>query len=200
MQLFKDQYPLSVLPYDGEVLYYGPILEANQLSHYFSQLLQSIPWEHDKALVRGKIIQTKRQVAWYGEGDFAYTYSGYTHQSLPWTDTLLALKALVEVRCAETFNSCLLNYYQSGETAMAWHSDSEKALGKNTVIASLSLGAERKFVFRHKASRQKVNVNLEDGSLLVMKGSTQSHWQHALPKTKLVKHGRINLTFRQFMF
>jgi alkylated DNA repair dioxygenase AlkB len=198
MHLFEEGYPLSVLPFDGEVLYYGSILESRQAKEYFSHLEKNISWEHDKALIRGKSIVTKRQVAWYGDAGFAYTYSGHTHHSLCWTDQLLKLKNKVEDQCNETFNSCLLNYYENGETGMSWHSDSEKALGKNTVIASLSLGAERKFVFRHKESKKKVNLLLEHGSLLVMKGATQSHWQHALPKTKSVRYPRINLTFRTF--
>jgi alkylated DNA repair dioxygenase AlkB len=103
---------------------------------------------------------------------------------------------MVEAKTGETFNSCLLNLYHSGEEGMAWHSDGEKDLKKNGAIASLSFGAERRFLFKHKETKQNVSVQLEKGSLLVMKGSTQTHWLHRLPPTKKVKTPRINLTFR----
>ena len=119
-----------------------------------------------------------------------------TKQALAWTPELLKLKTLVEKQSQVSFNSCLLNLYHSGAEGMAWHSDDEAALGRNPVIASLSLGAERKFSFKHKTSKQNFSLVLDHGSLLLMKGATQSHWMHSLPKTVRVSEPRVNLTFR----
>ena len=135
-------------------------------------------------------------MAWYGDSDFSYTYSGTTKQALPWTAELLELKALVERITGGSFNSCLLNLYHNGSEGMAWHSDDEKALEKHSGIASLTLGAERKFAFRHKRTKATVSLLLEHGSLLMMKDETQTHWLHRLPPTKKVATPRINLTFR----
>lgn len=147
----------------------------------------------------GKHIVTARKVAWYGDSNFAYTYSGTTKQALAWTAQLAALKAKVEELTGKIFNSCLLNLYHHGDEGMSWHSDDEKSLVQNSSIASVSLGAEREFRFKHKRLDQKASVLLESGSLLVMKGSTQSHWLHSIPKSKKVKSPRINLTFRSMI-
>ena len=109
---------------------------------------------------------------------------------------MIKLKALAEAKSGETYNSCLLNLYHSGEEGMAWHSDGEKDLKKNGAIASMSFGAERKFAFKHKETKEKIDIFLENGSLLVMKDTTQSHWLHRLPPTKMIKTPRVNLTFR----
>jgi len=138
-------------------------------------------------------------VAWYGDAGFSYTYSNTTKQALPWTKELLELKGIVEKLSGSSFNSCLLNLYHNGEEGMTWHSDDEKCLGKNTVIASLSLGAARKFALKHKQDKQTVTIMLESGSLLVMKGVTQSNWLHSLPKTQKVTKPRVNLTFRKMI-
>lgn len=184
------------LPKDGNVNYYGPVMARKVADAYFQELLANIAWTNDVAIIYGKRIETKRKVAWYGDRPFEYTYSNHTKMALPWTQTLLELKALAEKRTGETYNSCLLNLYHSGEEGMAWHSDAEKDLKRNGAIASLSFGAERKFAFKHKQTKEKVELILDHGSLLVMKGITQSHWLHRLPPTKLVKTPRINLTFR----
>ena len=147
----------------------------------------------------GKHIVTKRKVAWYGDASYSYTYSKKTKQALAWTDELKALKYLVEHKTETKFNSCLLNLYHSGDEGMSWHSDDEKDLEENSAIASLSLGAERKFSFRHKQSKETVALMLEHGSLLVMKDITQTHWHHQLPKTKKVTQPRSNLTFRSMV-
>ncbi|HKL91257.1 MAG TPA: alpha-ketoglutarate-dependent dioxygenase AlkB, partial [Allomuricauda sp.] len=152
--------------------------------------------EQDVVHMFGKRIETKRKVAWYGDQPFEYTYSNSTKKALLWTPELLAIKNLTEKFTEETYNSCLLNLYHSGEEGMGWHSDDEKELKPNGAIASLSFGAERKFAFKHKESKEKVGLTLDHGSLLVMKGTTQSNWLHRLPPTKLVKLPRINLTFR----
>ncbi|WP_173912392.1 alpha-ketoglutarate-dependent dioxygenase AlkB [Acinetobacter sp. Marseille-Q1618] len=198
MQLFDlDADPKqNLLPYQGSVHYYGKILTEAEANSYFENLLTNIAWQHDQAIIFGKTITTKRKVAWYGDHAFEYTYSNIKKYALPWTPALLALKKLVEAKTGETFNSCLLNLYHSGDEGMAWHSDGETDLKKDGAIASVSFGAERKFAFKHKQSKEKVELFLEHGSLLVMKDTTQSYWLHRLPPTKKVHTARINLTFR----
>ena len=196
MDLFNPDPISNILPSDGEVNYYGRVLNYENAQYYYGQLLENIQWENDKAIIFGKLIITKRKVAWYGDKPFNYTYSKTTKSALPWTKDLLELKQIIENKTGETFNSCLLNLYHNGEEGMAWHSDGEKDLKKNGAIGSLSLGAERKFSFKHKTTKQTTSVVLERGSLLVMKGTTQKNWLHRLPPTKKVKSPRINLTFR----
>jgi len=186
----------NLLPRDGEVYYFGTVFPAPEASYYLDRLLNLIAWKNDEALLFGRLIQTKRKVAWYGDTDFSYTYSNRTKHALPWTPELLSLKAVVERKSGETFNSCLLNLYHNGGEGMAWHSDAEKDLKKEGAIASLSFGAERKFSFKHKETSETVSLILQHGSLLVMKGATQSHWLHRLPPTKRIVDPRINLTFR----
>jgi alkylated DNA repair dioxygenase AlkB len=186
----------NYLPYDGEVNYFGPVMSLQCAEHYYQLLRQEIDWQADQAVIFSRMIQTKRKVAWYADQDFQYTYSNVTKTALPWIDTLLSLKVLVEQLSGEQFNSCLLNLYHSGEEGMAWHSDAERDLKINGCIASLSFGAQRKFAFKHKRSQEKLEFDLVAGSLLLMKGETQSHWLHRLPPTKKVKDARINLTFR----
>jgi alkylated DNA repair dioxygenase AlkB len=186
----------NLLPKDGTVNYYGRVLSQEEANHYFESLLQNIEWRNDEAIIYGKKIVTKRKVAWYGDKPYEYTYSKTTKSALPWTKELLELKALIEDRSGETFNSCLLNLYHDGSEGMAWHSDAEKDLKKDGAIGSLSFGAERKFSFKHKQAGEKVELLLEHGSLLVMKGTTQTYWLHRLPPAKQVAGARVNLTFR----
>lgn len=198
MDLFDNQLQqvIRLINHDGIVDYHGGLVDAWLADDYFNQLLSAIDWKHDLALIAGKPIVTKRKIAWHGDQPFSYTYSNTTKYASPWNTTLLDLKRRVEQQTGETYNACLLNLYHSGEEGMAWHSDGEKDLKKNGAIASLSLGAERKFSFKHKQSKQVVSLILKHGSLLVMKGSTQRHWLHRLPPTKTVTTPRINLTFR----
>lgn len=196
MDLFVSDPNANLLPCDGAVNYLGRILSAASAEQYYQALLTGVPWKNDEAVIYGKHIITARKVAWYGDSAFSYTYSRTTKQALPWTPELKELKQLVEGRSGSTFNSCLLNLYHSGSEGMAWHSDDEKELIKNGTIASLSLGAERKFCFKHKRTQETVSMVLENGSLLLMKGATQTHWLHRLPPTKKVTTPRINLTFR----
>lgn len=184
------------LPKEGTVHYYGKIYKAAEANTYYDVLLNTIKWQNDEAIIFGKKIITKRMVAWYGERPFTYTYSKTTKTALPWTDQLVILKGKVEQITGEIFNSCLLNLYHNGQEGMAWHSDGEKDLKRNGAIASLSFGAERKFSFKHKRTKEKIDLFLEHGSLLVMKDRTQSHWLHRLPPTKTISEPRINLTFR----
>lgn len=193
---FPNDKSKNLLPHDGSVYYYGKIIDETQSNYFFENLLKTIKWENDKAIIYGKTLITKRKVAWYGDSGFEYTYSKTTKKALEWTPELLILKNIIEQKTGESFNSCLLNLYHSGEEGMAWHSDAEKDLKKNGAIASLSFGVERKFMFKHKITKETVSLFLEHGSLLIMKDTTQTHWLHKLPpSTKIVKP-RINLTFR----
>lgn len=198
MELFENipNPKTNLLPQDGTVNYYGQIFNHEQAHYFYQKLLETIDWKNDEAIIFGKKILTKRKVAWYGSEDFEYTYSKTTKKALPWTKELLELKKEVEEKTGELFNSCLLNLYHDGSEGMAYHSDGEKDLKKNGAIASLSFGAERKFSFKHKTSKEKVDLVLQNGSLLIMKDQTQTFWLHRLPPTKKIFNPRINLTFR----
>jgi alkylated DNA repair dioxygenase AlkB len=174
-------------------------MDQQAAEHYLDKLLTGIEWKNDEAKIFGRHIITKRKVAWYGDNDYGYKYSGTTKQALPWTPELLALKKLTEDITGEKFNSCLLNLYHDGNEGMAWHSDDEKSLGKDTAIASWSFGAERKFNLKHRVSKESYAVLLEHGSLLIMKGATQTNWLHSLPKSKKITAPRVNLTFRRML-
>ena len=190
----EDSISNNLLHKDGTVNYYRKVLTPNEANRYFDLLLQNILWENDEAVIFGKHIVTKRKVAWYGDSDYLYTYSNTTKQALAWTKELSYLKQIVEELAGSKFNSCLLNLYHNGNEGLAWHSDDEKSLGKNTAIASLSFGAEREFSFKHKQTKQMISLVLEHGSLLIMKDATQTNWLHSLPRP------RINLTFRMIVY
>lgn len=201
MDLFPPEAPVNLLPCDGLALYHGCILGGAEADHLRDVLLAKLDWRSDEVVLYGRRITTARKVAWYGDAPYAYSYTGTTKTALPWTQELREIKALVEKATCATYNSCLANLYHTGEEGMGWHSDDEKVMGKNTSIASVSLGAERRFCFKHKqrAELGVVCLMLEHGSLLEMKGATQTHWRHRLPPTKKVKEARVNLTFRTFV-
>jgi len=200
MDLFSNHdTPQNLLPEDGIVLYFGLVLSQAEADRYLQILLDTIQWQNDEAVIFGKHFITKRKVAWYGDVKYSYTYSNTTKHALKWTPELLELKKLTESFTGETYNSCLLNLYHDGDEGMAWHSDDEKMLAKNGSIASLSFGAERKFAFKHKETKQVVSLILQHGSLLEMRGTTQTYWLHRLPKTTKVKRPRVNLTFRKMV-
>lgn len=196
MDLFAPDPSTNLLPHDGIVNYHGVILQPAKADHYYTMLLDGISWRHDEVVMMGKRLVTARKVAWHGDGHLSYTYSGAAHHALPWTMELHELKALVEQHSGERFNSCLLNLYHNGEEGMGWHSDDEKSIIRDSAIASLSFGAERRFCFKHKRTGETTEITLEHGALLVMKGSTQTHWLHSAPKMKRITTPRINLTFR----
>lgn len=198
IDLFGSSYnpAVNLLPCDGEVHYYGKLMTTKQADDYYTELMSNIAWENDQHIIFGKQIITKRKVAWFGDEPFAYTYSHVTKKALLWTAALQKIKLIVESVSGETYNSCLLNLYHSGDEGMGWHTDDEPELKKNGAIASVSFGAERKFIFKHKRSGDQISLLLQHGSLLMMKGETQSHWLHRLPPTKKVLNPRINLTFR----
>lgn len=196
LSLFSVDTTANLLPCDGIVHYFGPVFSSTEALRYQNALTETIQWRHDEIIMFGKRLTTTRMVAWYGDEPYRYTYSGMTKQALLWTHELRELKALVEKLSGDTFNSCLLNLYHDGNEGMSWHSDDEKMIRKDSTIASVSFGAERKFSFKHKQTGETISLNLENGSLLLMKGTCQTHWLHALPKTKKITTPRINLTFR----
>ena len=168
---------------------------------YMRKLTQSVFWRREKIKMWGKEIVTKKRIAWYADDGKSYTYSGSTFFPSQWNNVLLQLKEKVENYSEIKFNSVLLNEYPNGEVGMGWHSDDEKELGTDPIIASLSFGANRDFIFKHKTDRsiENVKLHLKSGSLLLMLGSTQHYWKHSLPKRLKVKEPRINLTFRNII-
>ena len=190
----------NLLPYDGKVNDLGVVIDYPSALYY--ALLTGLPWQSDIVTLFGKTHVTTRQIVWMGDSDNSYQYSGHTRQAIAWTDTVFHVKHHVEKELLKigidvNFNSCLLNYYPSGDEGMGYHADDEKELGDQPIIASLSLGATRKFVFKHKKTQDKVELYLESGQLIVMHGDTQNFWKHTVTKTKTVLEGRISLTFRQ---
>ena len=190
---------MNLLPCDGMAIYHGRIFNEEMARNYFDRLSATLPWRHDEVVMFGKRVVTAREVAWFADASIPYRYSGTVKQAATWTPELAELKTQIESISGLTFNSCLANLYHHGGEGMGWHSDDEKSLVKHAAIASLSLGAERMFSFRHKRGAETISLLLENGSLLVMKDSTQDHWKHALPKSAKIKEPRINLTFRTMM-
>lgn len=195
----KDEISANLLPYDGEVRYCTRFIHSLEAFEAYDALLRDIAWEHDEYKMFGKTIITKRKVAWYGAKPYSYSYSHKDRIAHIWNGKLLELKELIEIELKETFNACFLNLYPNGTDGMGWHSDDEKELVPNATIASLSLGSNRKFSFKHRTTKEKISINLEDGSLLLMKGEVQKYWLHQLSKTKRLVKPRINLTFRSMI-
>ncbi|GAF55807.1 LOW QUALITY PROTEIN: alkylated DNA repair protein [Psychrobacter sp. JCM 18901] len=192
----------NLLPYEGKVNDLGVIID--DATALYNTLLNELPWQPDIVTLFGKTHITTRQIVWMGDKDVNYQYSGHVRQTVPWSDIVFHVKqnieqALAEVGVIASFNTCLLNYYPSGADGMGYHADDEKELGQQPVIASLSLGATRKFVFKHKKTQDKVELYLESGQLVVMHGDTQTFWKHTITKTKMVDAGRISLTFRHML-
>lgn len=193
MQLYSSNF----INKNGTAIYFGAIMNSEESLIYMDQLTKEIDWEHEKLIMFGKEIITKRKVAFYADNDIEYTYSNKTKKGSTWIPLLLKIKQHIESYTKTTYNACLLNLYHNGEEGMGWHSDDEREIKINSSIASLSIGAERKFSFKHKTTNETLSLMLENGSLLEMKGPIQKHWLHALPKSKKVNGLRINLTFRQ---
>lgn len=184
----------SLLPGDGQVYYHGPVMDDESARSSLRELEGFDFWQNDEVVMFGKRLVLSRKMAWFG--DMPYAYAGAQKMPLRWNSSVLLLKKIVEDASGVSFNSCLLNYYADGSEGMGWHSDDERSLVPNAAIASLSLGAERNFRFKHRRTGETTSVWLENGSLLVMAGETQTHWVHCLPKSKRVFGPRINLTFR----
>lgn len=196
--LITSNLPVNILPYDGEVYYYGKIFKTIESEEIYKKLETHLSWTQDKLKIYGKDIVTKRKVAWHGDEAFEYTYSHQKKVALPWTYELESMIDILQGITGHRFNSCLCNLYHEGSESMSWHADAEKELEPLAPIASLSFGAERRFCFKHNESKEKTELILENGSLLIMQGETQLNWKHSLPKMMKVKKPRINLTFRKY--
>jgi alkylated DNA repair dioxygenase AlkB len=184
----------NLLPCDGEVWSFERAIEAHDADRLFHDLHASIAWRQETATIMGRRVRVPRLTAWHGEA--GYVYSGIRMSPMPWNAPLLELKAAAEACAGHAFNSVLLNLYRDGRDSVSWHADNEPGLGRNPVIASLSLGATRRFQLKHRQSGERVAIDLAHGSCLVMAGATQHHWLHQLPKTARPVGPRINLTFR----
>ncbi|PZX92413.1 alpha-ketoglutarate-dependent dioxygenase AlkB [Flavobacterium aquariorum] len=194
--LFQSEPIIFNLP-DAEIIYFPAFLSKEEADSLFQELLKNTPWQQDEITVYGKKHLQPRLTALYGNEGKPYSYSNITMQPHYWTLTLQKIKSLVESASDTNFTTVLLNYYRDGSDSNGWHADNEKELGTNPVIASLSLGAERNFQLKHNFdTTQKKNLILENGSLLLMKGTTQHFWKHQVPKTTKPIGSRINLTFR----
>lgn len=187
---------MNLLPKDGGATYIPGFFDPEQCAALFTSIQSTIDWKEDQLLMFGKLITTKRKVAWVGDAGCSYTYSGVKKFPQAWTADLLHIKHNLESLTHSAFNSCLLNLYHDGDEGMGWHSDDEKELDSAAPIASVSLGGTRKFAFKHKLDKTSVSLFLEDGSVLLMQPPTQEFWQHSLTKTKRPVAPRINLTFR----
>jgi alkylated DNA repair dioxygenase AlkB len=182
---------------DGEARYWPDAFEPAEATRLFVALRQGIDWRTEEILMFGRRVPVPRRVAWHGDRDASYTYSGTAHEPLAWTPELASIRERVARLTGASFNAVLLNLYRDGRDGMGWHSDDEAELGPDPVIASVSLGATRRFCLRHRRRKdQRLDLPLAHGSLLCMSGATQHHWVHALPKTAATVGERINLTFR----
>ena len=189
----------NLLPIDGSAQYYPEFISEEVSLSLIDQLEKSLRWDADQLIMFGRLVTTRRKVAWVGDPECTYTYSGVKRNPQAWTPELLSMKTRLEKLTQSEFNSCLLNFYHDGADGMGWHSDDEKELDTKSPIASLSLGSTRKFAFRHKINKSTISIFLEDGSALIMNAPTQQFWQHALLKTKTIHTPRINLTFRKII-
>ena len=193
----KNNTPIKLALADAEVTYYPSFFASEKAAEYFKRLLNEVEWQQDNIKIFGKVYAQPRLTALYGINEASYRYSGITMFPKPFNAMLKEIKTNIEACCNVKFTTVLLNYYRDGSDSNGWHSDDEKELGKNPVIASVSLGGERTFRLRHKKDKtQKKNLILQHGSLLIMGGETQHHWHHCIPKSKKDIKPRINLTFR----
>ena len=183
------------------VKYIENFFDFDQSQLYLKHLINDIKWKREKIRMWGREIVTKKRIAWYADEGKSYTYSGSTFHPDQWNELLLEIKKHVEQYIKFQFNSVLLNEYPNGKVGMGWHSDDERELGTDPIIASLSFGANRDFIFKHKTDKSvdNIKIHLKSGSLLLMLGSTQHHWKHSLPKRLKVREPRINLTFRKIL-
>lgn len=187
---------MQVLPKDGEVLFFPNFFSVAQSDAYFAHCRNELPWKHEAIVVFGKSYLQPRLTAWCG--DYKYRYSGITMHPQAWSESILEIKRAVETVSEVKFNGALFNFYRDERDGMGWHRDAEKELGPEPVIGSVSFGADRKFLLRHRYEKNlKTEIELSHGSLLVMRGSTQHFWEHSIPKTAKVKNPRINMTLRR---
>ncbi|UPK70496.1 alpha-ketoglutarate-dependent dioxygenase AlkB family protein [Chitinophaga filiformis] len=194
--LFNDPAGQHITLKDGELVYYPQFFSLQEATSYLQVLTERIPWQQERMKMYGKEVLFPRLMAWYGDAGSNYAFSGNTYTPQAWTEELLQIKERIEPEAGVRFNSVLLNRYRNGKDSMGWHADDEPELGLNPVIASVNLGASRRFMLRHPQAGLKYELDLQHGSLLIMKGALQHHWQHQVPKTTKVSGERINLTFR----
>jgi alkylated DNA repair dioxygenase AlkB len=183
---------------DADVRLLAEAFSEPEASELFRLLRAEIDWRQEEVVIFGKRRLVPRLVAWHGDPGASYTYSGTPHEALPWTPALEQVRHRVQALTGRHFNAVLLNLYRDGRDGMGWHSDDEPELGPEPAIASVSLGAVRRFCLRHRRRKgMRADLPLPHGSLLLMSGATQRHWVHAVPKTALPTGERINLTFRR---
>ncbi|KPQ19090.1 MAG: Alkylated DNA repair protein [Algoriphagus marincola HL-49] len=198
--MMANLFPLdtkNLLPHSGEVLYVDSLFELKKADKYFKILRDDISWKQEAIWMFGKKVMQPRLTALYGDEGISYSYSGITMEPIPWSKTLLEIKGKVEELAEARFSHVLLNFYRDGQDSMGWHRDNEASLGPEPVIASVSFGVPRRFQFRNYVDKkEKLQIELGHGSLLLMKGTCQDHWEHQIPKSKKVSGERINLTFR----
>lgn len=182
---------------DAEVIYYPHYFDVETSNRYFDILHEQTPWQHDDIKIFGKVYPQPRLTALYANNNTPYSYSNIVMKPHPFTPVLKEIKKHVEYVSKNQYTTCLLNLYRNGKDSNGWHADNEKELGENPVIASVSFGAQRAFHMKHRHDKtQKLKLNLEPGSLVIMRGTTQHYWLHQIPKTKKNIKERINLTFR----
>ena len=185
---------------DGAARYWPAAFTSAEADALFARLRAGVDWRQEEIVIFGERKRVPRLVAWHGDPGAAYTYSGVLHEPGPWSDVLLEIRARVEALSGHAFNAVLLNLYRGGADGMGWHADDEPELGRNPAVASVSLGATRRFRMRHRRRRDlTLDLELGHGSLLLMEGTTQHHWLHAVPKTARPVGERINLTFRRIV-
>lgn len=188
---------LQILPHDGDALLFPAFFSQTESDIYVNQLRKEVEWKQEPIKIFGKEIMQPRLTAWYGDSHKPYSYSGITMHPLQWKEPLIAIRKKTESIAAVKFTSALLNYYRNGQDSMGWHRDNEKELGYHPVIASVSFGEQRTFQFRnYKNKTEKRSLLLTHGSLLLMRGDTNSYWEHQVPKTSKKVKERINITFR----
>lgn len=202
LDLFDNTSSLEAIPMvDADVRFMQGFYRPPLSAQYMDDLLEEIAWREEKIRLWGKEYMQPRLSAWYGDTGSSYTYSGVVLDPHPWTATLQRIRQDIENVCSHRFNSVLLNLYRDEKDCVGWHSDAEAELGDAPVIASLSLGETRIFRLRHKTRKEmkSVSIELTDGSLLLMAGSTQKCWQHTVPRQSRPCGKRINLTFRSIV-
>lgn len=186
--------PIQIL--NGEYIYIPNFYNRETANRYLNSFVDEIEWKQESMNMYGKQVLFPRLTAWYGDNDKPYSFSGITLQPHNWSKELLEIKKDIEPLCHKEFNSVLLNLYRDGNDSISWHTDAEKELGKNPVIASINFGAERVFQLRHMETQERIDILLKHGSLLIMQGELQHFWQHQVPKSKKISSARVNLTFR----
>jgi alkylated DNA repair dioxygenase AlkB len=193
----NDQQVISLNQHQGSLDCYPAWLSPLESDYYFKLFHQELAWQTETLVMAGKSVQSPRLVAWYGDAGASYRYSGTHYKALPWHPALHKIKEQLQQQFKAPINSVLTNLYRHGRDSVGWHADSEKELGSQPTIFSLSLGASRYFDYRLKSKKEnRQRIELHAGTLLIMQGDFQQYWQHQVPKQLKVTEPRINLTFR----